>query len=279
MQRKHTFNLTYAEGLLLLTQGVLVSALHRQHSMITDQNNTIANLSIDLNKLNDELTQIKSAKVPDTSLISTKLADTTTSSVSGFLSYLDPKILAGIAAAGVIYYGVPYLGAKITLPTINIALPSLKSVLIPLKSAVISLLPFVKEVNSIESIKDGCTYRVILSGDKLSEIEVRRADSHDFEPVADLLSQFWQKNPTNSSLTSSISSNSEVAVQTETDLVASTSQSVSGLQSSVVEQVTEPLLPTEQVAESVEQVTAKVDAIATTEQVTSIILTSLDALP
>ena len=224
--KKHSFNLTYVEGFLLLTNGVSASALHRQHDVLADQSSVIAKLSCDLGRLNQELLELKTVKSAlDTDLASTKIIETKPSFFSDFTSYLDPKILAGIALTGAVYYGTPYLLSKI-------ALPSLKSILIPVKSAAIACLPFTKEVQLIESIKDGCTYRVVLTGNKLSEIEVRRVDSPDFEPVSDLLTQhFLQQDNTQSvSVNSLVSSNNAVCdnpvVQSSIDSAVNTSQSV-----------------------------------------------------
>jgi hypothetical protein len=225
--KKHSFNLTYVEGFLLLTNGVSASALHRQHNVLADQSSVIAKLSCDLGRLNQELLELKTVKsVSNADLASTKIIETNPSFFSDFTgisSYLDPKILAGIALTGAVYYGTPYLLSKI-------ALPSLKSILIPVKSAAIACLPFMKEVQLIESIKDGCTYRVVLTGNKLSEIEVRRIDSPDFEPVSDLLTQhFLQQDNTQSvSVNSLVSSNNAVCDNTESsiDSAVNTSQSV-----------------------------------------------------
>lgn len=230
--RKNTFNLTYVEGLLLLTNGVTASALHRQHNVLADYNKALAEqinvtekLSRNLDRVNQELLELKTVKTLDADFVSTKIVGTKLPHISDFTSYLDPKILAGIALAGAVYYGTPYLLAKLTLP-------SLKSILIPIKSAAVACLPFMKEVQLLESIKNGCTYRVVLTGDKLSGIEVRRADSHDFEPVADLLTRhFLQQDNTQSvSVNSSVSSNTPVCdnltVQSLTDSVETTSQTV-----------------------------------------------------
>ena len=115
--KKHSFNLTYVEGLLLLTNGVSASALHRQHNVLADQSSVIAKLSCDLGRLNQELLELKTVKTLDTGFVSTKIIETKPSFFSDFTSYLDPKILAGIALAGAVYYGTPYLLAKIALPS------------------------------------------------------------------------------------------------------------------------------------------------------------------
>ena len=201
--RKHTFNVTYVEGLLLLTNGVSVSALHRQHSILEDQKSVIAKLSSDLDRLNQELLELKTVKTLDTDIVDTKIVETGPSLVSDFTSYLapylDPKILGGIVLAG---------------------------------TAAVACLPFMKEVQLLESIKNGCTYRVELTGNKLSGIEVRRADSHEFEQVSDLITQhsLQQDNIQSLSLDSSVSSNNTVSdkvVQTLTDdIVVDISQNV-----------------------------------------------------
>ena len=212
--RKHTFNLTYVEGMLLLTNAVSVSALHRQHNVLADQNSVIAKLSSDLDRVNQELFELKTVKL-DTGFVSTKVVETKPLFLSSFTSYLDPKILAGLVIAGVAYYGTPYLLSKLTLP-------SLKSILIPLKSTVVACLPFMKEVQLLESIKNGCTYRVVLTGDKISGIEVRRADSHQFEQVSDLITQHILQQDNTQSLNNSVSSNNTVS----DDLQSLTSQNV-----------------------------------------------------
>lgn len=227
--RKHTFNVTYVEGILLLTNGVSVSALHRQHSILEDQKSVIAKLSSDLDRLNQELLELKTVKTLDTDIVDTKIVETGPSLVSDFTSYLapylDPKILGGIVLAGTVYYVTPYLWSKLVLP-------SFKSILIPVKSAAVACLPFMKEVQLLESIKNGCTYRVELTGNKLSGIEVRRADSHEFEQVSDLITQhsLQQDNIQSLSLDSSVSSNNTVSdkvVQTLTDdIVVDISQNV-----------------------------------------------------
>lgn len=218
--KKHSFNLTYVEGLLLLTNVVSASAWHRQHYLLTDQKNAIEKLSCDLVKLNQELLEIKTVKALDTDFASTKVVNTESSYFFDVFSYIDPKMVAGIVLAGAVYYGTPYLLSKI-------ALPSLKSILIPVKSAAIACVPFMKEVQSVESIKDGCTYRVVLTGNQLSEIEVRRADSSDFESVADLLAQFLLRQDNQQSVSVNSTGGTISEVQSVTDSIINTSQNVS----------------------------------------------------
>lgn len=196
--KKHSFNLTYVEGFLLLTNGISVSALHKQHHLLADQSTIIANLSNDFNKLSLELLEIKTAKSLDTGLASTKIVDTGLSYFPNISSYLDPKLLIGVALVGTVYYGIPYLSTKILLP-------SLKYIFIPVKSAAVALIPFLKETQSIEAFKDGCTYRVELIGNKLSKIEVRQLDSPNFESVSNLLTQYFLRGSSGSS---------DIAVQT-----------------------------------------------------------------
>jgi hypothetical protein len=101
--KKHTFNLTYVEGLLLLTNAVSVSALHRQHNVLADQNSVIKKFFRDLGRVNRKLLELKTVKTLDTGFVSTKVAETEQLFLSNFTSYLDPKILGGIVLVGAIY--------------------------------------------------------------------------------------------------------------------------------------------------------------------------------
>jgi len=179
--KNNSFNLTYVEAFLLLTQSMSAYALHQQHTVFMNQNNIITNLSNDLKKLNSELIEIKSINTQNTMQISTKMSDAV--SISNIPSFIDPKIILGLIGAGVVYfYVIPALSAKLVLP-------SLKSLLIPIKSGVVSLIPFIKEEKVIEFIKDSCVYRVKLIGDQVSGLDARQADSASFEPVSDLINQ------------------------------------------------------------------------------------------
>ena len=169
--KNNSFNLTYVEAFLLSTQSMSAYALHQQHTVFMNQNNIITNLSNDLKKLNHELIEIKSINTQNTMQISTKMSDAV--STSNIPSFIDPKIILGLIGAGVVYfYVIPVLSAKL-------ALPSLKSLLIP----------FTKEEKVIEFIKDSCIYRVKLTGDQVSGLDARQADSASFEPVSDLINQ------------------------------------------------------------------------------------------
>ena len=169
--KNNSFNLTYVEAFLLSTQSMSAYALHQQHTVFMNQNNIITNLSNDLKKLNHELIEIKSINTQNTMQISTKMSDAV--STSNIPSFIDPKIILGLIGAGVVYfYVIPALSAKL-------ALPSLKSLLIP----------FTKEEKVIEFIKDSCIYRVKLTGDQVSGLDARQADSASFEPVSDLINQ------------------------------------------------------------------------------------------
>lgn len=143
--KKNSINLTYVESLLLLTQGVTLAELHNQHSSLKIQNAALIKISGEINKFDKEIAEIKQAKTSEIASVSTKIVDTT--AVSGIFSFIDPKLLAGILCAGALYYVGPTLVAKINIPTF-------KSILLPLKTAAVGLIPYLKEVRTIDSIKD-----------------------------------------------------------------------------------------------------------------------------
>ena len=177
--RNNSINLTYAEGLLLLTQTMSAYALHQQHNVLTNQNNIITNLSSDIKSLNMQLLEIKSQ---NTMQVSAKMGSVMPTSA---IPSIDPRLVLGVIGTGVLYfYVVPCVTAKLALfPS------SLKSLLVPVKFALLSLVPFTKEVKIIEFIKDGCTFRLELLGDLVSGLEARQADSDTFKPVEDLIKQ------------------------------------------------------------------------------------------
>ena len=178
--RNNSINLTYAEGLLLLSQTMSAYALHQQHNVLTNQNNIITNLSSDIKSLNMQLIEIKSQ---NSMQVSAKMGSVMPT--SAIPSFIDPRLVLGLIGTGVLYfYVVPSLSAKLALfPA------SLKSLLVPVKFALLSLVPFTKEVKIIEFIKDGCTFRLELLGDLVSALEARQADSDTFKPVEDLIKQ------------------------------------------------------------------------------------------
>jgi hypothetical protein len=237
---KHSFNVTYVEGLLLLSNGVSVSVLHRQNCVLTDQNNVIAKLSCDLSRLNQELLEIKTVKALDASIGSTNVVSRESSYFSDFYSYIDPKILAGIVLTGAVYYGTPYLLSKI-------ALPSLKSLVFPVKSAVVACLPFLKgvDVDVIDSMKDECVYRVILTDNKLSDLLIKRKDFSNFESVTDLLAQYLLQRDKPESVPGSSTGDNISGAQPASDSALNTSQNVTetSVQSSATE-ATDGLLTT-----------------------------------
>jgi len=177
--KNNYFTLTYVEAFLLSTQSMSAYVLHQQYAVLLDQNNIITDLSSNLKKLNNELTEIKSINTQNTMQASTEMVDSVLTSNTS--SFIDPKIILGIISTGVIYYYV------IPVLTTKLIIPSLKFLLIPIKSVVVSLTPFIKEEKLIEFIKDGCTYRLKLIGDQVSGLDARRADSDSFKPVADLI--------------------------------------------------------------------------------------------
>ena len=259
--KKHSFNLTYVEGFLLLTNGISVSALHKQHHLLSDQSIIIANLSSEFNKLSRELLEIKAAKSLDTGLASTKIVDTGPSYFPNFSSYLDPKLLVGIALVGTVYYGIPYLSTKILLP-------SLKNIFIPVKSAALALIPFMKESKIIESYKDNCTYRVEIIGDKISNIEVRHLESSKFESVANLLAQYFSRGN---------SGHSDIATQTvdkpsEALVPISPTEGVGEISGALVQ--TSPIGDVSEISEPLLQAGDPV----TTIEATNILITALNSL-
>jgi len=118
--KNNYFTLTYVEAFLLSTQSMLAYVLHQQYAVLLDQNNIITDLSSNLKKLNNELTEIKSINTQNTMQASTEMVDSVlTSNIS---SFIDPKIILGIISTGVIYYYViPVFNNKINYTFIKVS--------------------------------------------------------------------------------------------------------------------------------------------------------------
>jgi len=175
---KKKLNLTYFESLLLATHVLSISALHSQHRNIIDQNQAINQLSQTVLEQNQKLFEIQTSGVEPFSL---KFAESTRGILSSALLNLSPKIIFGTVCVGAIFYGSSIMLAKIS----TIGFPMFKSLLVPLK-----FLPFIKEQRIIESINQGSMYKIVLdSDDGITDLAVRPAECHDYEPLSNFVTQ------------------------------------------------------------------------------------------
>lgn len=171
-----TINISYVEGLLILTNAVSVSALHSQHNTMVSQNEVIGKLSGDVSRLNDELVNMKiTLQVAGNSVTTPEITKSLLD-----IPYIDYRIIVGLAGIGLIWYGSTVALAKLS----SLTLPSIKSLGAPLK-AFASTLPFIATDISAEITKDGITYRVKTEGDKITGLEFRDIGSDTFKPVSE----------------------------------------------------------------------------------------------
>lgn len=174
--KKHSINITYVEGLLVLANAVSVSALHNQYTTLVSQNELINKLSGDVNRLNQELVSIK---ITSKSVGNSVITNETTQGLLD-IPFVNYKVLAGLVGCGIVYYGSSVVLAK--LP--SLLLPSIKTLGGSFK-ALLGVLPLVTTDLSAEVIKNGITYRVKAEGDTITNLEFRSKDSEFFESVAD----------------------------------------------------------------------------------------------